>query len=119
MTPAEPDPRRRVPRTDVVLADPALAGATARLGRPRVKRAVVAAQQDARAGRIAPEEVAAVAGASLPAAATGIRAVLNASGVLLHTNLGRAPLSAAAVDALAAFHVAQAQLDRLTASAKD
>ncbi|MBN9800294.1 MULTISPECIES: L-seryl-tRNA(Sec) selenium transferase [Pseudonocardia] len=100
MTTAEPDPRRRVPRTDVVLADPALAGATARLGRPRVKRAVVAAQQDARAGRIAPEEVAAVAGASLPAAATGIRAVLNASGVLLHTNLGRAPLSAAAVDAL-------------------
>jgi L-seryl-tRNA(Ser) seleniumtransferase len=31
---------------------------------------------------------------------TGIRRVINATGVLLHTNLGRAPLSAAARDAL-------------------
>ncbi|MEJ8278645.1 L-seryl-tRNA(Sec) selenium transferase [Pseudonocardia spirodelae] len=100
MTTADADPRRRVPRTDAVLADPALAGAAARLGRDRVKRAVIAAQQAAREGRIAPEDVAAAARAALPAAATGIRPVLNASGVLLHTNLGRAPLSAAAVEAL-------------------
>src|SRR4051794_21490072 len=32
--------------------------------------------------------------------ATGIRRVINATGVILHTNLGRAPLSQAARDAL-------------------
>ena len=37
---------------------------------------------------------------ALPAAATTLRPVLNATGVLLHTNLGRAPLSAAARAAL-------------------
>ncbi len=41
-------------------------------------------------------------GASLRAAvAPRLRRVINASGVILHTNLGRAPLSRAAVDALA------------------
>ncbi|MFP5070077.1 L-seryl-tRNA(Sec) selenium transferase [Pseudonocardia nantongensis] len=94
------DPRRRVPRTDAVLADPALAAAAARLGRERVKDAVAGAQQRARDGVVAPEEVAADALAALPATATSIRPVLNASGVLLHTNLGRAPLSAAAREAI-------------------
>ena len=37
----------------------------------------------------------------LPASATTLRPVINATGVLLHTNLGRAPLSAAARAALA------------------
>src|SRR4051794_17119654 len=35
------------------------------------------------------------------AAAPSLRRVLNATGVLLHTNLGRAPLAAAARDAVA------------------
>ncbi|MGW5673179.1 hypothetical protein, partial [Micromonospora sp. NPDC003776] len=39
------DPRRRVPRTDALLADPALADAVGTLGRDRVKAAVVRAQQ--------------------------------------------------------------------------
>jgi L-seryl-tRNA(Ser) seleniumtransferase len=38
----------------------------------------------------------------LPAGATTLRPVINATGVLLHTNLGRAPLSAAARAALGA-----------------
>jgi L-seryl-tRNA(Ser) seleniumtransferase len=94
------DTRRRVPRTDALLADPRLAEAAARLGRALVKAAVNAAQERARTGEIAPERVADAAVASLPAHAASLRPVINATGVLLHTNLGRAPLSDAARDAV-------------------
>ena len=100
--PPDPPDRRRVPRTDVLLADPRLADAERRLGRALVKAAVGRAQQRARAGRIAPEEVADAAVAELPARAAALTPVINATGVLVHTNLGRAPLSAAAVDAIVA-----------------
>jgi len=39
--------------------------------------------------------------AALPARAASATPVINATGVLLHTNLGRAPLSGAARDAVA------------------
>jgi L-seryl-tRNA(Ser) seleniumtransferase len=94
------DPRRSTPRTDHVLADPLLRAATERLGAARVKRAVGAALERCRAGEIAPESVAAVAAGSLPTVATELRRVLNATGVIVHTNLGRAPLSSAAVEAV-------------------
>jgi L-seryl-tRNA(Ser) seleniumtransferase len=95
-----PDPRRLVPRTDAVLADPRLQAATGRLGPRAVKRAVVEAQALARAGAIAAEAVPDAAVSALPVALTSVQPVINATGVVLHTNLGRAPLSAAAVDAL-------------------
>ncbi|HEU0086054.1 MAG TPA: L-seryl-tRNA(Sec) selenium transferase [Pseudonocardiaceae bacterium] len=94
------DPRRQVPRTDVVLAEPVLAAAVERLGRPLVKRVVAAAQQRVRDGSLAPADVVAEVLVRLPDTAASLRPVLNATGVLLHTNLGRAPLSAAAVQAL-------------------
>ena len=99
--PAPPD-RRRVPRTDLLLADPRLADAERRLGRALVKAAVGRAQHRARSGQIAPEEVADAAVAELPARAAALTPIINATGVLVHTNLGRAPLSAAAVDAIVA-----------------
>ncbi|MDO3705638.1 L-seryl-tRNA(Sec) selenium transferase [Micromonospora sp. C28SCA-DRY-2] len=94
------DPRRRVPRTDALLADPALVAAAGTLGRDRVKAAVHRAQERARRGEIAPDEVREAALAALPAPAP--RSVLNATGVVLHTNLGRAALSPAAVAAVVA-----------------
>jgi L-seryl-tRNA(Ser) seleniumtransferase len=96
------DTRRLVPRTDRLLADPRLAAAERRLGRALVKAAVGRAQQRARDGQIGPDQVADAAVAELPAHATALTPVINATGVLVHTNLGRAPLSAAAVDAIAA-----------------
>jgi L-seryl-tRNA(Ser) seleniumtransferase len=94
------DPRRRVPRTDVLLADPRLAEAERVLGRALVKSVVAQAQQRARAGEIEPEQVAEHAVAALPVSAASLRSVINATGVVVHTNLGRAPLSQAALDAV-------------------
>jgi L-seryl-tRNA(Ser) seleniumtransferase len=94
------DPRRATPRTDQVLADPRLAAAVTRLGRPVVKRAVTAALERCRTAEIDAAEVVAAALAALPAYPTSLRPVVNATGVVVHTNLGRAPLSAAAQEAL-------------------
>ncbi|MCQ4198838.1 L-seryl-tRNA(Sec) selenium transferase [Streptomyces coelicoflavus] len=95
-----PDARRRIPRTDALLRDPRLLDATGRLGPERVKSAVRRAQRQAREGAVPPDAVADAAVALLPRTACGLRPVINATGVLLHTNLGRAPLSAAARQAV-------------------
>ncbi|MBA8824588.1 L-seryl-tRNA(Ser) seleniumtransferase [Saccharopolyspora lacisalsi] len=94
------DPRRHIPATDRILNEPRVAEAAERLGRERVKQAVHEAQQRARDGEIAVQEVVEGVLAELPESTLSLRRVLNASGVLLHTNLGRAPLSGAAVRAL-------------------
>ena len=76
---------------------------------------MLAAQGRARAGEIAPEAVADEVVATLPVNAATLRPVLNATGVLLHTNLGRAPLSSAARDALdAAAGTTDVELDLAT-----
>ncbi|MBI1796293.1 MAG: L-seryl-tRNA(Sec) selenium transferase [Candidatus Eisenbacteria bacterium] len=95
---------RALPAVETLLRHPALADALARIPRPLVVEAVRAELADRRAAlrRAAgapptPETLAAAAatrahGALRPA----LRRVLNATGIVLHTNLGRAPLSAAA-----------------------
>jgi L-seryl-tRNA(Ser) seleniumtransferase len=85
-----------------VLADPRLVAAQEVLGAALVKRAVARAQEMARSGAIGPEGVADAAAAALPPTAATLTPVINATGVIVHTNLGRAPLSAAARVALAA-----------------
>ena len=100
MTSDPADPRRRTPRTDAVLDDPRLKDALERLGRATVKQYVVAALEECRAGHLPPEDVVAHVAAILPGSATSLRRVVNATGVVVHTNLGRAPLSEAAVDAV-------------------
>lgn len=93
------DPRRAIPRTDTVMARPALLAAAERWGGDAVRAAVRSAQSRAREGALAPESVGEYAEALLAGPSTS-RAVLNATGIVVHTNLGRAPLSEAAVGAL-------------------
>jgi L-seryl-tRNA(Ser) seleniumtransferase len=109
------DPRRQVPRTDALLADPRLAEAGQRLGRALVKGAVQEVQARIRDGALPPGDAVAAVLAALPGTAGSLRPVLNATGVLVHTNLGRAPLSAAAVEAVvAASGTTDVELDLAT-----
>ncbi|MHB8489541.1 MAG: L-seryl-tRNA(Sec) selenium transferase [Candidatus Dormibacteria bacterium] len=94
------DPRRAVPQTDTLLADTRLAEPQQRLGRRRVRDAVHVSQERVRAGSLPPEQLIDDVLRDLPARATTLTPVINATGTVLHTNLGRAPLSAAARDAL-------------------
>ena len=61
------DPRRLVPRTDTLLADPRLAEAGRRLGRGLVKDVVQRVQQQVRNGEVAPPDAVDAVLAALPA----------------------------------------------------
>lgn len=90
------DPRRSIPRTDELLSlidAPLLA--------PHTLKALARKAQDAaRRGEIAPEEVAERFLASAAVGPTTLTPVINATGVVVHTNVGRAPLSPAAAEAV-------------------
>ncbi|HEU5262011.1 MAG TPA: L-seryl-tRNA(Sec) selenium transferase [Gemmatimonadales bacterium] len=97
------DPRRRLPAVDALLAEPDIAALLAAHPRNLVLRAVRETIDAARAdGGTAPPEGwgAAVLARVHRLAAPSLEPVINATGVTLHTNLGRAPLARAALDAM-------------------
>ncbi|HUF35145.1 MAG TPA: hypothetical protein VMN37_04295, partial [Gemmatimonadales bacterium] len=114
------DPRRDLPSVDHLLRQPGVAAMLAEAPRPAVVRAVRETLDAARLRRAgAPEDWAAEIRERLAAATRpGLRPVLNATGVVLHTNLGRAPLapSAGAAAAAAAAGYTNLELDLSTGS---
>jgi L-seryl-tRNA(Ser) seleniumtransferase len=107
-----PDPAieaRKLPRADRLLAAADRAGFVARLGHEPVMAAVRAELEGRRRAVLGgapcppPEAIEAALLARLAEEGRGsLRRVVNATGVVIHTNLGRAPLSAAAARAMAA-----------------
>lgn len=113
------DLRRRIPSVDVLLAAPEAEALVERYGREQVTdavRAVVERMRDVVTKAMAEgaeddvAEAVADEGHYLATAASvlaeadvpSLRRVINATGVVLHTNLGRAPLASVAVDAMRA-----------------
>ncbi len=107
MSPPRSDLRRGVPSVDRLLRSDPGRRAAASLGRPLVKRCLAIVLEDVRLdaarGRTPPADDEILAGALRLAssASTGLRPVINATGVVLHTNLGRAPLPERAAEAAA------------------
>jgi L-seryl-tRNA(Ser) seleniumtransferase len=104
------DPRRRIPSVERLLSSAAFAPLLAERPRPLVADALQAVQAEVR--RVAVESAPAwledaqeyATRVALRLRATdrpSLRRVINATGVVLHTNLGRAPLADAALAAIA------------------
>ena len=89
---------RDLPSVDVLLRDERLAAEPHAAALEAARAALAAARQEIQAG-LDPRDLVERALAELVAARRPqLRRVLNATGVLIHTNLGRAPLAGAAVD---------------------
>ncbi|HEV3406787.1 MAG TPA: L-seryl-tRNA(Sec) selenium transferase [Candidatus Dormibacteraeota bacterium] len=97
----EPDVPVSLPAVGRLINEPAYAQLVTAYGRERVVEAIreqLAAEREGKANGA--EREAAVSDRLRRLAAPRLRRVINATGVVLHTNLGRAPLSKAAVEAL-------------------
>jgi L-seryl-tRNA(Ser) seleniumtransferase len=115
------DPRRLLPSVEQVLQRPEVRALEARHGRALVVRELRALVEDAReragAGdRAAVEAVAAELPARLAARldrsrATSLVPVINATGVIVHTNLGRSPLPPEAVAQVARIATSYSNLE--------
>jgi L-seryl-tRNA(Ser) seleniumtransferase len=116
------DVRRKIPSVDALLRSGPARRAASTLGRPLVKRAledVLAEARSAAAGGAEPppeDILLARALGRASHAAQGLVSVINATGVVLHTNLGRAPLPerAARAAARAARAYTDLEVDRET-----
>lgn len=102
-----PEPTRRPPSLDALLRRPEADLLSSRHGRERLKEALRRAAERLRDGSLAAEPGTELAALLVSEASAELEArrpagpvpVVNATGILLHTNLGRAPLAAAAVAA--------------------
>jgi L-seryl-tRNA(Ser) seleniumtransferase len=101
------DLRRRVPSLDALLRSDPGRRASESLGRPLMKTTLATTLHEVRAAAArgvtppADDEILARAAHLASTAVSGLTPVVNATGVILHTNLGRAPLPARAVRAAA------------------
>src|SRR5688500_1893712 len=114
-----PDPRRALPSVDALLRSAPLKRASERFGRAVVRRAVQIVLDGARRAPKAPPDREALLATTARLAATmsfGLTRVINATGVVLHTNLGRAsmPQEAARAAARAATSATDLEVDRAT-----
>jgi L-seryl-tRNA(Ser) seleniumtransferase len=95
--------RRRLPSVDEVLRHESVSAPLTKFGRMALVDAIRAELAEAREGRVAiadAAEIAVRAGRRLAAAhAPSLRPVFNLTGTALHTNLGRARLAEAAIEA--------------------
>lgn len=97
----ESDPRRSIPRTDHLLTLPEVVTAGQDLGQATIRSIIGQAQNAARTGEITPAEVAPIVIKQVSSrTASSLTPVLNATGIIVHTNLGRAPLPSAAQQAI-------------------
>ena len=98
------DPRRALPSVSALLESesvrPLLASVPRELVVNAVRDAVAAARDATDVPRDAGEWGAAIRDALANRQRRSLRPVINATGVILHTNLGRAPLARAALDAI-------------------
>ena len=99
------DRRRQLPSVDRLLREPAVEELLASSPRAAVLSAVRASLEAARTRRAGPPEdwASDIAARLAGERSATLRPVLNATGVVLHTNLGRAPLARAAIDAVTAI----------------
>jgi L-seryl-tRNA(Ser) seleniumtransferase len=116
------EPRRRIPSVDALLRGGPGRRAAATLGRPLVKLALRETLEQVRTavadGAEPPtdDEILARALARASDVTSGLAPAINATGVILHTGLGRAPLPARAAKAAAeaAAGYADLEVDRAT-----
>ncbi len=89
---------RTLPSVDRLMADPRLAGVPRSLVLAAARAALERARVEIRAGRDPGDPVEATLAELASIERPSLRRVLNATGVLVHTNLGRAPLAAFALE---------------------
>ena len=98
---ASPDPRRNIPRMDELLQLPEVESARQRLAEHAIRAIIQGAVTQARRGQLPVSDIPAEIAQRLEQKNThSLHPVINATGVIIHTNLGRAPLPSAAVEAL-------------------
>ena len=93
---------RDLPSVDVLLHDPRLAGEPRSATVAAVRSALAQARVEIRAGREPGDLITAVLTDLATARAARLRGAINATGVIIHTNMGRAPLAAAALERVVA-----------------